>query len=106
MAKLSSGVFFLIMVVAIAVQSNGTVAADEIGAAPRDASGRFTNGSANLAHGSIGVRAGFMLRRFATYFRGSEGAPERIANDGTKWRVDAGATDPSVTWIGHSTLLV
>lgn len=106
MSKLTTDVLFLVLIAASAFQSNATVASGDIDAAARDPNGRFSNGRGELEHGSIGVRAGFMLRRLATYFRGSEGAPDRIANDGAQLREDAGANVSSVTWIGHSTLLI
>jgi len=105
LSKLATDLFLCLMAV-IAVQSNVTVASGDIDAAARDANGRFTNVNGELGHGSIGDSVGFMLQRFVTYFRGSEGAADRIANDGERLREDAGANVPSVTWIGLSTLLI
>ena len=74
--------------------------------AERDKKGRFTNLDTDLAHGSASVRAGFFLRRFATAFRSSVGAPQRLTNDGVILRDYPVHNVPSVTWIGHATVLV
>lgn len=74
--------------------------------APQTADGRFTNLVGEIAHGSLRVRAAFMLRRFGTYFRSGADAPQRVANDGQFLRQNAPGTVPTVTWIGHATLLV
>jgi N-acyl-phosphatidylethanolamine-hydrolysing phospholipase D len=57
-------------------------------------------------HGSLGVRLPFFLRRLGTYFRSADGAPDRTPNDGAFLRENAGHSVPTVTWIGHATLLV
>ncbi len=74
--------------------------------APRTEDGRFTNLKGEIGHGSLGVRAPFLLRRFGTYFRSGRGAPEAIANDGEFLRKNAKHSVPTVTWVGHATLLV
>jgi N-acyl-phosphatidylethanolamine-hydrolysing phospholipase D len=74
--------------------------------APRDKEGRFTNIDGEISHGSIAVRAPFMLRRFGTGFRKSDGAPEITENDGAFVRETAGQDTPTLTWIGHATVLV
>jgi N-acyl-phosphatidylethanolamine-hydrolysing phospholipase D len=74
--------------------------------AERDKKGRFINLDTDLAHGSASVRAGFFLRRFATAFRSSVGAPPRLTNDGVILRDYPVHNVPSVTWIGHATVLV
>jgi N-acyl-phosphatidylethanolamine-hydrolysing phospholipase D len=76
------------------------------GGAPRGEDGRFTNLNGELSHGSLGVRIPFFLRRFGTYFRSSKGAPERIPNDGVFLRENALHSEPTVTWVGHATLLM
>jgi len=73
-------------------------------AAPKDDRGRFINIDKNLSSGSTAVRLSFFLRRFATVFRSGSGAPNRVPNDGVLLRDNS--TSPSVTWIGHATLLV
>jgi N-acyl-phosphatidylethanolamine-hydrolysing phospholipase D len=80
--------------------------AREFGPAPRADDGRFENPGGPLAHGSFGVRFPFFLRRIAGGFRGRPGAPERLANDGAFLRENARHSVPTVTWIGHATLLV
>lgn len=74
--------------------------------APRDDEGRFTNQVGEISHGTLGTRVPFMLRRFGTYFRSGEGAPIRVANDGAFLRENARHSKPTVTWVGHATLLV
>lgn len=74
--------------------------------APRSDSGRFTNPVGDLPHGTFSVRFPFLLRRLGTYFRSAEGAPLRVANDGIFLRENARHSTPTVTWIGHATLLV
>ena len=79
---------------------------NQIAGAPRDADGRFTNPVGNLTHGTFSVRLPFILRRFGTYFRSGDNAPSRVANDGVFLRENAQHSKPTVTWIGHATLLV
>lgn len=74
--------------------------------APRGEDGRFTNAAGEIGHGTFAVRFPFMLRRLGTYFRSGEEAPERVANDGVFLRENARHSVPTVTWIGHATLLV
>ena len=74
--------------------------------APRSDDGRFTNPGGELSHGTFSVRFPFLLRRMGTYFRSAEGAPLRVANDGAFLRENARHSKPTVTWIGHATLLV
>jgi N-acyl-phosphatidylethanolamine-hydrolysing phospholipase D len=71
--------------------------------APRDEGGRFTNLVGTIDHGGVGTRVAFMLRRFGTYFRSDEGAPQRIGNDGS---LLGDSVHPTVTWVGHATLLI
>lgn len=74
--------------------------------APRDADGRFSNLDGELDHGSAAVRMPFFLRRLGTYFRDGDGAAERVENDGAFLRENAQHSVPTVTWVGHATLLV
>jgi N-acyl-phosphatidylethanolamine-hydrolysing phospholipase D len=78
--------------------------------APRDNERRFTNIAGDISHGSIAVRLPFFLRRLGTYFRSSDGAPHRVANDGAYLRANAANNalhgESTVSWIGHATLLV
>jgi N-acyl-phosphatidylethanolamine-hydrolysing phospholipase D len=74
--------------------------------APRDNDGRFSNPIGELSHGGFADRFPFILRRFGTYFRSGEDAPQRVANDGTFLRENARHSIPTLTWVGHATLLV
>lgn len=66
----------------------------------------YTNPSKSLSHGNLGVRIPFMLRRFGTYFRNGNKAPEQQAPDTAQLRSYGKDSQPTVTWIGHSTLLL
>ncbi|MDG2271863.1 MAG: MBL fold metallo-hydrolase, partial [Halioglobus sp.] len=48
----------------------------------------------------------FMLRRLGTYFRDGDGSPNRVVNDGLFLRENVGRGSPTVTWIGHASMLV
>lgn len=77
-----------------------------IGPAPRDEQGRFVNPDGPVSHGTLGVRLPFFLRRLAGAFRSRPGPPGRVENDGAFLRLNARHSVPTVTWIGHATLLV
>jgi N-acyl-phosphatidylethanolamine-hydrolysing phospholipase D len=77
-----------------------------LGPAPRSDDGRFTNPIGKLSHGSFGVRLPFFVRRIAGSFRSRPGAPGSIPNDGAWLRENALHSVPTVTWVGHATLLV
>jgi N-acyl-phosphatidylethanolamine-hydrolysing phospholipase D len=77
-----------------------------LGPSPRTEDGRFVNPDGELSHGSFAVRFPFFLRRIGGSFRSRPGAPERVANDGALLRENALHSKPTVTWIGHATLLV
>ena len=77
-----------------------------LGPAPRDAEGRFVNSIGPISHADFGVRFPFFLRRMAGQFRERPGAPMRVPNDGAFLRENAVHSKPTVTWIGHATLLV
>jgi N-acyl-phosphatidylethanolamine-hydrolysing phospholipase D len=47
-----------------------------------------------------------MLRRFGTYFRDGNNAPEQQTPDAAQLRSYGKDSQPTVTWIGHSTLLL
>ena len=74
--------------------------------APRAEGGLFTNPAGDFSHGSFGVRFPFFMRRIAGTFRSRPGAPEIAPNDGGWLRENARHSIPTVTWVGHSTLLV
>ncbi|MFK7895147.1 MAG: MBL fold metallo-hydrolase [Myxococcota bacterium] len=73
--------------------------------APRTENGRFTNWVGDLTHGTVGTRFPFMGRRLAGFFRSRPGIPERVEAAAESLHAVAPNT-PSVTWVGHSTLLV
>ena len=77
-----------------------------LGPAPRDADGRFSNFAGELSHGSASIRLPFFWRRITGSFQDRPGAPDRVANDGAFLRENAKHSEPTVTWVGHSTLLV
>ena len=77
-----------------------------LGPAPRDVEGRFTNPGGDSSHGSFGVRFPFFLRRIGGILRERPGAPLRIDNDGVFLRENAEHSVATITWVGHSTLLV
>ena len=78
----------------------------EIAPAKQDSKGRYLNINQNLPGVSIKVRAPFFARRVATAFKSKDGAPKRIANDGSSLRLATAASEPTATWIGHATFLV
>jgi N-acyl-phosphatidylethanolamine-hydrolysing phospholipase D len=80
--------------------------AGSLGPAPRDSDGLFTNRVGELGHGSLATRIPFFWRRVSGSFRDRPGAPERIDNDGVFLRENAKHSEPTVTWVGHATLLV
>jgi N-acyl-phosphatidylethanolamine-hydrolysing phospholipase D len=77
-----------------------------LGPAPRQPDGRFLNLAGPIPHAGPRVTFPFFLRRMMGTFRSRPGAPERIANDGAFLRANAGHSVPTVTWVGHATLLV
>lgn len=78
-----------------------------LGPAPRDGRGRFQNEAGALARPGPDVMVPFFLRRFGASIFGRGGAPpQRLDNDGAFLRENALHSVPTVTWIGHSTLLV
>ncbi|MFQ5514860.1 MAG: MBL fold metallo-hydrolase [Myxococcota bacterium] len=78
----------------------------ELGPALRDEDGRFINPGLEMSHGTWGVRLRFFLRRMARSLVGRSGAAPQIENDGAFLRQNAHHSTPTVTWVGHSTLLV
>jgi N-acyl-phosphatidylethanolamine-hydrolysing phospholipase D len=96
----------LLVFIAFSIMSVAEPADSISSSAPTAADGRFINSAGDIGHGSLAVRLPFMLRRFGTYFRDGGGRPNRIANDGVFLRENAGHGIPTVTWIGHASLLV
>ncbi len=97
--------FFALLLPALLLEAPRS-GAEALGPAPRDGDGRFSNPGGPLGHGSFGVRFPFFLRRIAGSFRTRADAPRRMLNDGAFLRENARHSVPTVTWIGHSTLLV
>ena len=77
-----------------------------LGPAPRDTDGRFTNWTGTSSHGSLGVRFPFFLRRIGGVFRSRPGIPARVENNGAFLRENSLHSTPTVTWVGHATLLI
>ena len=73
---------------------------------PRDDDGRFENLSGPLERAGLGVTFPFFLRRIGKSFTSPDEVPPRVANDGAFLRENAKASVPTITWIGHATLLV
>jgi len=87
------------------VSAESTVA--ELGPAPRDREGRFTNFAGELSHGSLSTRLPFFWRRVKGSLMGRDGvAPPSVDNDGAFLRENAKHSEPTVTWVGHASLLV
>ncbi len=59
-----------------------------------------------LPRAGLGVTVPFVLRRTAGLWRGRPGAPAAVVNDGAFLRENARHSSPTVTWIGHATVLV
>jgi N-acyl-phosphatidylethanolamine-hydrolysing phospholipase D len=72
--------------------------------APKDENGRYANQDQNLSKGSTAINFGFLLRRFGTVIRDYQGLPSHKPNNG-EW-LRANRQKSTVTWVGHSTLLV
>jgi N-acyl-phosphatidylethanolamine-hydrolysing phospholipase D len=77
-----------------------------LGPAPRDGSGRFENFAGPLERAGASVTFPFFLRRLIGGFRTRANPPEIVANNGAWLRANAKSSHPSITWVGHATLLV
>ena len=96
----------LLTIIALGAMRAGSTPDDFFAGAPRGDNGRFTNIGGDIGHGTFRVRFPFFMRRLGTYFRDGDGAPELVANDGAFLRENALHSVPTVTWVGHATLLV
>ena len=99
----AAGLAGLGLVAAVSAESSG----GEIGPAPRDSEDRFTNFAGQLPHGSLSTRLPFLWRRLKGAFIERTGTiPASVENDGEFLRENAKHSEPTVTWVGHATLLV
>lgn len=67
--------------------------------------GGFRN-AARIERGGVGVVVPFFFRRMLGLSRHRPGAAPVVANDGAYLRANARGSTPTVTWIGHATVLV
>lgn len=85
-------------------------ASDDQPVSPRPAhygEGTFLNPGYPWRQPPVSVTVAFFLRRFATSFlKTRTSSLERVANDGSMLRENSLGSVPTVTWVGHSTLLV
>ena len=82
------------------------VGAMAIEGARRDAGGRFLNTAGDIGFADPTVTLPFFARRIGAMLTGRGGYPETLANDGAFLRDNARHSVPTVTWVGHATLLV
>jgi N-acyl-phosphatidylethanolamine-hydrolysing phospholipase D len=84
--------------------------ADDVGAAfpraRRDSNKRFLNLAGPIPTAGALVTLPFFFRRAVAMFEGRSGIPESVANDGAFLRANAMHSTPTVTWVGHATVLV
>lgn len=73
---------------------------------PRSENGRYTNLAGDLERAGLEVTLPFFLRRIGKTFSGRKGIPDQVQNDGAFLRENARASIPTITWIGHATMLV
>ena len=76
------------------------------GAQPYHHTGRGFRNLADIHRAGPSVTVPFFLRRVWSALTGRTGAPTVVANDGAFLRENARHSDPTVTWIGHATVLV
>ena len=100
---LPSAAFFYSLFLFVACASVGTEPLP--GRPPHHVEGGFRNTDPNFSRPSSWTRWSFVLRRLweSSISPRTFDAP-RVANDGAALR--AGLVNPSITWVGHSTLLV
>lgn len=75
-------------------------------AQPRDDDGRFLNLEGPIERAGLEVTLPFFARRLGNLLRTPTGLPEIVANDGRFLRENAGSGLPTLTWVGHASLLV
>jgi N-acyl-phosphatidylethanolamine-hydrolysing phospholipase D len=94
------------LALAVAMPAGSQSDANLLGPAARDASGRFLNTVGELERAGPSVTLPFFLRRITGVFRAAPNPPARVENDGDWLRENALHSQPTVTWVGHATLLV
>jgi N-acyl-phosphatidylethanolamine-hydrolysing phospholipase D len=72
--------------------------------APQGENGRFENPSGPVRHAGPLIAIPFLFRRLGARLRRPAGLPERVRPD--LEAVRGSSHNPSVTWVGHATLLV
>jgi N-acyl-phosphatidylethanolamine-hydrolysing phospholipase D len=77
-----------------------------LGPAPRDEDGRFENFRPGLPRAGFTVTFPFFLRRATSRFRTPAGLPETAPVDNAWLAANERPDEPTVTWIGHATLLI
>jgi len=105
-AGLLTGSIVLVIVAALVADARAGSGPSDVPA--HHASNGFTNpGLGAHAMPSVAVTLPFFLRRAVGYLNPpTDMVPGRVANDGSFLRHNAEHSSPSVTWVGHSTLLV
>ena len=98
----------VVLVLAMALVSPATASPleDALGPAPREGDGRFMNFAGPMPEVSASVTLPFFVRRVASSFSELPSVLDRVANDGAWLRENAKHSEPTVTWVGHATLLV
>jgi N-acyl-phosphatidylethanolamine-hydrolysing phospholipase D len=101
MREYYSAMFFLILLIACAGVRNEPIP----GEPAHHVVGGFRNPNPDFRRPSTWTRWSFVVRRlWRTSFSPRTFVAPRVANDGTILR--AGGVNPSITWVGHSTLFV
>jgi N-acyl-phosphatidylethanolamine-hydrolysing phospholipase D len=96
----------LLLALALVSPADASQFEDALGPAPREGDGRFMNFAGPMPEVGISVTLPFFARRIASSFTDTPGALDRVPNDGAWLRENAKHSEPTVTWIGHATLLV
>ena len=96
----------LFLVLALVSPAAASPVEDMLGPAPREGDGRFMNFAGPMPEVGASVTLPFFFRRIANSFTDTPSALDRVPNDGAWLRENAKHSEPTVTWIGHATLLV
>ncbi|MDH3213674.1 MAG: MBL fold metallo-hydrolase [Myxococcales bacterium] len=105
-ARTAAATVGLLVLPASWLSATAAAGTDGFPPAPRDAEGRFENLAGPIERAGFGVTAPFGLRRIWGSLTGRDGAPEVVPNDGAFLRRNARHSVPTVTWVGHATLLI